>query len=111
MAQPKLTMTQKDVETAIGWYVRNNYQNLDVKGQNKPETIHNVLATIQDHEYIGAGKYNVILDIHGAVTDGIGGVKENEHYTAKCVFVVSADVEGAPVPEICDDLILTRQIC
>lgn len=110
MARPKLSMAKEDVEYAISQYVLNNYQKLQVYGREKPESIHHVLATIQDREYIGAGKYNVFLDIHGTITDNTGVVKENEHYTASCIVVVAADEDNSPVPEITDKLILTRQI-
>ena len=109
MAQPKLSMVKGDVELAISQYVLSNYQKFQVYGREKPESIHHVLATIQDREYIGAGKYNVFLDIHGTVTDEIGGVKENERYTTSCIVVVTADEENSPVPEITDKLILTKQ--
>ena len=109
MAQQKLSMAKEDVEKAIALHVLNNYPNMKVLGQGKPCTIHQVLATIQDAEYLGASKYNVLLDFYGVVTDGHNGVKENEHYMATCVVIVTTNTENSPVIEINDSLILTKQ--
>lgn len=110
MSQPKLTMKEEDVQCAIKYYVLRNYQGLSVQGKEKPEKVHNVLATIQGREYNGAGKYQVLLDFYGSMKDGESGFKENEHFTATCSVVVKAGTDDSPMIEITDNIIITRQI-
>lgn len=109
MAQEKLTMKKPDVEKAIGYYVKQKYSELNVIGRNKPETIQRVLATIQDRDYIGSGKYNVLLDIYGTEADENDGIKENIHYTSLCSVCIASDPEGTPLPTFNESLILTKQ--
>ena len=109
MAQEKLTMKKSDVEKAFGDYVKRLYKELEIQGKDKPDSIDKVLATIQDREYIGEGKYNVLFDIYGTVVDDNGGQKNNVHYTALCSVSVTPDSEGSPVPTLNESLILTKQ--
>lgn len=109
MAQEKLTMKKPDVEKAIANYAKHKYNELNVIGRNKPETIQKVLVTIQDRDYIGAGKYNVLLDIYGTEADENGGIKEGIHYTSLCSVCIASDSEGTPLPTFDESLILTKQ--
>lgn len=109
MAQPKLTMKHDDVKLAISQHIRNHYQELTILGREKPDTIHRVLVTIQDKEYIGVGKYNIAIDIYGNVSDGENGFKGNQHFTTTCVVDVKSSEDGTPIVEIDDKLILTKQ--
>lgn len=109
MAQPKLTMKKGDVECAIGNHVLRHYQDLSIIGREKPDTIHRVLAKIQDREYMGTGKYSVLLDVYGAVIDGDNGIKENEHYIANCSVLVTLGEDDTPSPEIMGSIIFTKQ--
>lgn len=102
-------MSKLDVQKSMSNYVKQNYDKLNVLGRNKPKTIKKVLATIQDREYNGAGKYNVVFDIYGSEVNDIGDLNENVHYTATCSVSVASDSEGSPIPSLNDSLILTKQ--
>ena len=104
----KLTMKKTDVQTAIAHYFREQFYNLKIVEEVKPDTITNVLATIQDKDYQGVGEYHVFLDIYGKLKDGCNGIKENEHFTTSCVVIVKADEEDSPIIEITDNIILTK---
>ena len=110
MAREKLTMSKPDVEMAISNHVKQKYHELNVIGRSRPSNIQRVSATIQDREYIGAGKYNVLLDIYGMEDDDNSGFRENIHYTTLCSISVAPDSEGTPVPVLNESLILTKQI-
>ena len=94
---------------AISSYVKKNYGDIKVISREKPDTIQDVLARIQDREYSGAGNYNVHLDIWGTESDGAQGQKENLHYTTLCSFNIAEDSEGSPLPTLNEPLILTKQ--
>ena len=110
MGRPKLTMTKADVQLAIAEYIRKNYANLKVVSREKPDSVHTVLATIQDREYMGAAKYRVLIDVRGVGKGRYGIIDENAHYTASCMVKVSSTAEGSPVISIEDDVIFTKQI-
>lgn len=110
MAQEKLTMKKKDVQLEISNSFCKNFHNGIVKGKQKPDIITNVLATIQDQEYIGAGKYSVLLDIYGSSIDKNGNRSENEHYSSSIFSVdVSQNKEGEPEVEFIDDIFLNKR--
>jgi len=101
-------MSKTDIQLAMGDYVKQHYHELDVLGRNKPKSIKKVLATIQDRDFVGAGKYNVFFDIYGSEVNDIGDLNENVHYTATCSVNVASDSEGSPIPFLNDSLILTK---
>ena len=109
MAQKKLTMSKGDVRTAISCYVLQNFPTLFKQSKEKPDKVTSVLATIQDLEYFGSGKYNVVLDIYGTETNEIGERNENIHYTSSCMVVVGMNADGEPLPKIENDLFLTKR--
>lgn len=101
-------MSKEDVQIAISNYIKDNYQGLDVKGKELPETIANVLTTIQDNDYIGAGTYRVVLDIYGTVTCNNGDRMENIHYVATCKVKVTSNLDGVPIPELNEALFIDK---
>ena len=109
MAQETLAMKKRDVEKAIGDYVKKRFNELEILGKNKPDYVDRVLATIQDREYFGEGKYNVFLDVYGTEIADNGDLRENTHYTALCSFSVVSDPQGTPMPSLNDSLILSKK--
>ena len=109
MAQEILTMTKSDVQLAMGNYVKQHYHELDVIGHDRPKNIQKVLATIQDRDYVGAGRYNVILDITGSEVNEIGEGNENVHYKALCSINIVSNSNGSPIVSLAEFLILTKQ--
>lgn len=112
MAKKQHELNKMGVQAAIGNYVLSNYQRLKIIGRKKPNTITQVLATIQnpDSDFTGIGKYDVYFDIYGSSTDAFGNVNENEHYTARNFVKITASPEEEPIPEIEGDIILTKQM-
>ena len=106
----KLTMKKGDVQIAIARKFSEQFNNLNVFGEVKPDAITSVIATIQDKDYQGAGEYHVFLDIHGKLNDGNKCIKENEQITASCVVKVKADEDDSPIIEFIDSIIVTKQM-
>ena len=113
MGKRKFTVKDKgDVEMVMGLFFRDNYNksNFDIRCDNKPLSITEVRATIQDN-YVGPGRYSVLFNIWGKVIDEMGNTNENVHYTALCKTDVIADLDDAPIIEINDvTIVLRRQI-
>lgn len=109
MAREKLTMTKCDVLIAISDQLIKNYKSMNIIGRYKPDFIQNVLATIQDRDYKGAGKYNVLLDIYGNEIDKYGNRKENIHYTTQCSVYIKSDSENSPIVSFPEPLCFTKQ--
>lgn len=103
-------MTKGDVQITIARNFCEQFNNLNVFGEVKPDAITNVLATIQDKDYQGAGEYHVILDIHGKLNDENDCNKGNEHFTTSCVVKVDKGEDGSPIIEFIDRIILTKQM-
>ena len=101
-------MSKSDVQIAISNYIKKNYQRLDVKGKELPETITNVLTTIQDNDYIGTGTYRVVLDINGTMTCNNGDRMESIHFVATCNVKVTSNLDGEPIPELNETLFIDK---
>ncbi len=102
-------MSKPDVQMAMSDYIKQHYHELDVYGRNRPKTIQKVLATIQDRDFVGAGKYNVLFDIIGSEVNDIGEGFEGVHYNAICSVSVASDTDGSPILSLNESLILTKQ--
>ena len=110
MAREILTMTKRDVQVAISEHLIKNYKSMNIIGRDKPDSIQTVLATIQDKDYKGAGKYNVHLDVYGNIKDEYGNWKENINYTTLCSVHIQPDSENSPLIKFLEPLCFTEQI-
>ena len=109
MAREKLTMTKCDVQVAISEHLIKNYKSMNIIGRDKPDFIQNVLATIQDRDYKGAGKYNVFLNVCGIKIDEYGNRKENINYTTLCSVLIKCDSENSPIVSFSEPLSFTKR--
>lgn len=110
MVKVKRRMTKEDVEAEISDSFIRNYNALKIVGKEKPDSVQRVMATIQDTDYYGAGKYNVVFDIFGTIVEDNGDLRENVRYQTNCHVIVTASDEGEPIANIEEQIILTKSV-
>ena len=107
--QPKMTLS--DVQSEMSRFFKLKFESLNPTGKVIPESLNNVIATIQPsyRQFEGVGEYMVYFDVFGKVKDGDNAYKENERFSSLCKVIVKSDGEGSPIIEIKDTVTLNKK--